>query len=85
MPKLKSILTGIAKTFRAAALGLENWYWILLAACIVSPISVHVRVPYAISYGECAYVGTRGMMHPDPSECSLVALIDTRNGELVRW
>lgn len=85
MPKMKSILNVFAKTCRFTAFGLENWYWLLLAICIVSPISPHIRVPYAVSYSDCAYVGTRGMMQPVSSNCPIVAIINTRDGEIASW
>lgn len=85
MPKTKSFLILFAKTLRLSAWGLDNWYWLLAAACIVSPISPHIRLPNAVSYTDCTYVGTRGVKRPDAFNCPLVSVINTSSGEIVSW
>lgn len=86
MVRLKTTLGITVKLFRLSAMMLENWLWIALTICILSPVSLHVRIPYALSYAECDYIGTRGVVSKvGGSFCSPLAIIDTRTGEAVSW
>lgn len=82
---LKTGLERSAKIMRWTAFCVENWYWLLLVACVVSPVSLHVRLPYQLTYAECDYFGTRGIVSKvDGSSCNLIETIDTRDFA-TRW
>ncbi|PHR92418.1 MAG: hypothetical protein COA69_08575 [Robiginitomaculum sp.] len=79
MPRLKIIYHNAASMCRWAVFVLNNWVLILIALCVISPISPHARIPYAISYSECSYIGTRGIIEHDALTCPLITIIDTRS------
>lgn len=79
MPKLKKVYHHAAGICRWAIFVLNNWVLVLIALCVISPISPHARIPYAISYRECSYIGTRGIIEHDASSCPLITIIDTRS------
>ena len=85
MFRAKTILIATAKLLRGAAFVIGQWYWIALALCIISPVSLHIKIPHELSYSDCAYIGTRGLVRPDAVHCPLAVIIDTRNGEAVSW
>lgn len=84
MPSLKSTLIVSARLMRWTAFCIENWYWLLLVACVVSPVSPHVRLPYQLTYAECDYIGTRGVVSKVGDSCDLIEIIDTRD-VAARW
>jgi len=63
----------------------DHWLKVVLVLCILSPVSPHVRIPYALSYAECDYIGTRGIVSKSGGmSCNLVEIIDTRS-HAIRW
>lgn len=87
MRNVKRILRLLAHACRLSSRAIEYWYVILALFCLISPISPHVIVPHWFSYSNCAFIGTRGLQSPDTNmiDCPWVAVIDTRNGEIVSW
>lgn len=79
MPTLKTTYFYGAKLCRFTSKILDNWFVVLLAVCIVSPISPHVRLSSADLYPSCAYGGVRGIIYEyDRANCPVIALVDTR-------
>lgn len=78
MTKIKMLLHLIARLLRTTSKAIDHWPVVLLVLCIISPISPHVRIPYELSYSDCTYIGTRGVIEYDASSCSLITIIDTR-------
>ena len=85
MMSLKRSLNLTASTLRLLSKAVTNWPWVLLIICILSPISPHMRVPYALSNSDCAYIGTRGMMQTTGHDCPPIAVINTKHAEIIRW
>lgn len=85
MISVKRCLNVIAAMLRLLSKAIDNWPWVLLIISIISPISPHVRLPYAVSYSDCAYFGTRGVMRPASADCPIVAIINTETQEIIRW
>lgn len=86
MTALKSRLFSLAHGLRLISRAIRKWPLVLGLACVVSPISPHVRLPYALTYSDCDYLGTRGLQ-PDAAQpaCNLIELIDTRSGRRLSW
>ena len=78
-----STLTGAAKGLRVLSTLILNWPSVLALFCVISPISLHMKIPYELSHGACQYLGTRGLIAPGRIDCPPIALIDTRERELV--
>jgi len=85
MITLKRSLNGVAATLRLMSKAITHWPWVLLILCILSPVSPHVRLPYSVSYSDCAYIGTRGVMRPTATDCPLITIINTGDAEIVQW
>lgn len=86
MTQFKTTLNVTASSLRLLSKAVQNWPWVLLIICILSPISPHIRIPYALSYSECDYMGTRGAIAKiDNRDCPLIAIIDTRTRKRLSW
>lgn len=84
MMKKKS-LRFLAKVFRAVAALLDNWPWVALVACILSPISPHVSLGLVTGYS-CDYLGTRGVITKiDHQPCPPFIILNSKTGESVSW
>ena len=76
----------VSMIFRGLASVLKVWPLLLLVACIVSPVTPHLRWSYRYQdygperiYFTCSYVGVKGTvnyMHGDT--CPFIAFIDLR-------
>jgi hypothetical protein len=79
----------VSMCLRTLARLIQRWPLVLLAACIISPISPHVLWEYQYQiHGikryktACTYVGFRGYVHlPAYGDCSFIDIIDTRGRE----
>lgn len=85
MSPLKTTLNVTASTLRLLSKAILNWPWVLALVCVISPISPHVRIPYELSYSQCDYIGTRGIITLGETDCPWIAIIDTSNTERVVW
>lgn len=80
-----STLTSAAKGLRVLATLILNWPIVLALVCVISPISLHVELPYELSNAPCRYVGTRGIIDTGRVKCPIIALIDTRTNDFARF
>lgn len=81
----KQSLKFLAKVFRVVAALLDNWPWVALVACILSPISPHVSLGLVTGYS-CDYLGTRGVIAKvDDQPCAPVVILNTQTGEVISW
>lgn len=87
MPNVKRLLRLLAHACRLISRAIQYWYVLVALFCLFSPISPHLRVPYQLSYSDCAYIGTRGLQSPGTNmiNCPWITVINTRNGEIVSW
>lgn len=85
MSAIKPVLRATAGLLRLIAKAVLHWPWVAAFVCVVSPISPHVRIPYELSYQPCAYLGTRGVIETDRTQCPVIAIVNTSTAEIVSW
>lgn len=85
MSPLKTFLNVIAATLRLLSKAVANWPWVMVIACILSPISPHVSTGFVTGYS-CDYLGTRGVIAKvDDQPCPPVIILNTKTGEALLW
>ena len=85
MANRKSVYFHAANICRGLAICVENWVILLLAVSVISPISLHVKLPRALIHDSCTYAGVRGIIYETDYPCPVIRLIDTREHEGLLW
>lgn len=79
------LLSLSAKALRLVSTLVLNWPAVLALICVISPISLHIKLPQELVYAPCQYLGARGIIDARQDDCPLIAVIDTRSAAMHRF